>query len=122
MGKATDLVTTTLEILQHFRSNEEWDKMYQYICNAAALYNITISPLRSQRPQCQQRTPGRFNEGVIMEKTGNRSIPTSSDEYKVTMYFPVLDSMKAEFQKRFGSKNVQLMKVIRCCHPEYPNF
>jgi len=120
MGKAADLVTATLEILQQFRSDEEWDKMYQYICNATALYNITISPLRSQRPQ--RWTPGRFNEGFVMETTGNRAIPTSSDEYKVTLYFPVLDSMIAEFQKRFGSKNVQLMKAIRCCHPESPNF
>jgi len=56
MGKAADLVTTTLEILQQFMSDEEWDKMYQYICNATALYNIMIPPLRSQRPQ--RRTPG----------------------------------------------------------------
>jgi len=34
----------------------------------------------------------------------------------------VLDSMKAEFQKRFGSKNVQLMKAIQCCYPKSPNF
>ena len=49
MGKAADLVIATLDMLQQFRSDEEWDKVYKYIHEVAALNNITVTPLRSQR-------------------------------------------------------------------------
>ena len=125
MGKAADLVMATLETLQEFRSDQEWDKMYQYISDVAALHNVNIAPMRSQRPRRQLRTPSRLNDGVIMETTGNRLTPsmtTVSDDYKVSLYYPVLDAIIAEFEKRFGSKNLELMKAIQCCHPESPNF
>ena len=31
MAKAAELVTATIETLQHFRSDEEWGKMYKYV-------------------------------------------------------------------------------------------
>ena len=49
MGKTADLATATLETLQQFRCDEEWDKMYKYIHDVAALNNITVTPLRPQR-------------------------------------------------------------------------
>ena len=57
-----------------------------------------------------------------METTGARSRVTSGEDYKVTLYFPVLDAMIQEFQNRFENKNLELMKGIQCCHPESPHF
>ena len=57
-----------------------------------------------------------------MESTGTRSIVTSGEDYKVTLYFPILDAIIKEFNNRFENKNLELMKAIQSCHPESPHF
>ena len=39
MAKAAELVTSTIETLQHFRSDEEWGKLYKYVSDVAALHD-----------------------------------------------------------------------------------
>lgn len=119
MSKAADLVGGTLETLQCFRSDEEWAKMYKYVNDVANLHKISATPLRSQR---QRRTPSRLDDCIIMETTGNRSMTTSGEDYKVSLYFPVLDAMIQEFRSRFDNKNLEIMKSIQSCHPESPHF
>jgi len=46
LAKVSDLVEATLETLQLFRTNTEWDKHYKYITDAASLFDITVTPLR----------------------------------------------------------------------------
>ena len=46
LAKATQV---TLETLQTFRTDKEWDKHYKYITDAASLFGITVSSLRPQR-------------------------------------------------------------------------
>lgn len=115
MSKAADLVGGTLETLQCFRSDEEWAKMYKYVNDVANLHKISATPLRSQR---QRRTLSRLDDCIIMETTGNRSMTTIGEDYKVSLYFPVLDAMIQEFRSRFDNKNLELMKSIQSCHPE----
>ena len=45
LAKASELVEATLETLQTFRTDEEWDKHYKYITDAASLFGITVTPL-----------------------------------------------------------------------------
>ena len=94
MCKAADLVGGTLETLQCFRSDEEWAKIYKYVNDVADLHKISATPMRSQH---QRRTPSRLDDCIIMETTGNRSMSTSGEDYKVSLYFPVLDAMIQEF-------------------------
>ena len=58
-----------------------------------------------------------------METAGSRSIVTSSEEYKNSLYFPnSLDAMIKEYNNRFEDKNLELMKAIQCRHPASPHF
>ena len=43
IASAADLVAATIEVLQKFRSNEEWSKLYKYATDAASLNNISIT-------------------------------------------------------------------------------
>ena len=119
MSKAADLVTTTLETLQHFRSDEEWEKVYRYVNDVAILNTINVTSSRSQH---QQRPPSRLDNGIIMETTGARSRIVSGNDYKITLYFPVLDAMILKFKNRFENKNLELMKGIYSYHPNSPHF
>ena len=115
MAKAADLVTATMETLQQFRSDEEWNKLYKYVVDVASLHNIEIAPLRSQR---QRTMPKRFEDVIVLESTGSRE----TDDYKISLYFPVLDAMISEPCSRFEDKNVQIMRAIQCCNPNSMHF
>lgn len=40
------MIEATLETLQSFRTDTEWDKHYKYITDPAALFDIAVMPLR----------------------------------------------------------------------------
>jgi len=75
MAKAAELATSTLETLQNFQSDDEWEKLYQYVKNVADLHNITESP---PRPQRKRQMPQRCNVGIVMETTGSRESTDST--------------------------------------------
>ena len=116
MAKAAELVTSVQETLQSFRSDEEWEKLHEYVKRVAALYNISAAP---HRPQCKRQIPQRYNVGIVMETIGSCD---SSQSMKVSLYFPILDAVIAEMQRRFDSKNLELMKGFQCCVPDSPRF
>ena len=75
--------------------------MYKYVNDVAVLNKISVAPPRLQR---QRQIPSRLNDCVVMETTGTRRAVSSVEDYKVTLYFPVLDAMIIEFQSRFEKK------------------
>ena len=119
MAKATDLVTATMETLQQFRSDEEWSKLCKYVKDVASLHNIEIAPLRNTRSRI---VPKSFADVIILETTGSREIATTNEDYKISLYFPVLDAMISELHCRFEDKNVQIMRAIQCCNPNSTHF
>ena len=76
MAKAADLVTATMETLQQFKSDKEWNKLYKYVADVISLHNIEISPLRFQRPRTM---PKRFEDVIVLESTGPRETTTNYD-------------------------------------------
>ena len=87
MAKAADLVTTTMETLQQFRSDEEWSKLYKYVVDVASLHNIEIAPLQNTRSQHQRTMPKRFEDVIVLESTGYREMATTNNDYKISLYF-----------------------------------
>ena len=59
----------TMEILQQFRSDKEWNKLYR-----------------------QRTIPKRSGDVIVLESTGFReTVP--NDDYKNSLYFPVLAAL-----------------------------
>ena len=113
------MVEATLETLQTFRTDEEWDKHYKYITDAASLFGITVTPLRPQR---SRQVPQRMRDMVILESHGSRNVSSTSHGFKVSVYFPILDSILSELKNRFDSKNIGLMKAVQSCSPSSADF
>ena len=119
LAKASDLIEATLETLQLFRTDAEWDKHYKYITDAASLFGITVTPLRPQR---SRQAPQRLRDVVVLESHGSRDILSSSQDFKISVYFPILDGILSELSKRFDSKNIGLMKAVQSCSPSAAQF
>ena len=57
-----------------------------------------------------------------MESTGSSEAQTTSQEFKVGVYYPVLDAFLLELHERFSGRNVELMKAIHACNPHCSQF
>ena len=69
MAKAADLVSASIETLQEFRSDTEWDKLYKYVTEVARFHDINEAP---PRPRRQRSLPSRLSAEanvVILETT-----------------------------------------------------
>ena len=90
------MVLATESTLQDFCTDNEWEKIFDYAKKVAKVNKIEINvnvQLRRHR-----QVPRRFEDGIICESTEAREILSSSQHYKVNMYFPVLDSMLSELR------------------------
>ena len=108
LAKAADLVLGTVETIEAFHSDDEWEKVFRYCENVAKLHNIPKATSRSRR------LPKRFDDGIILETTGIRD---ESDNYKINLYYPVLDSFLCELKRRFSDKNKDIMRALQACCP-----
>ena len=75
LSKAAELVNSTLDTLQLFHSDQEWEKHYEYVTDVAALHEISIA---LPRPQCNRQISRRLQDGIVSETMGKRDTPTTS--------------------------------------------
>ena len=119
---AADLVNSTSDTLKELRTNDTWDHIYKYITDVATLHNIEVQNLRQHR---QTRRPQRMDDFVSFESTastGHRESFNSSEYLKTNIWFPVLDHILSELDRRFTKTNLDLMKSVQACSPSSSSF
>ena len=96
LAKAVDLVSTTIETLEEFRSDASWSHLFLYVQHVAELNDVAVTEYQQKR---QRRFLSRFEEGIVLESVGSRENISTGDGYKVNIYFPVLDSFLVELKE-----------------------
>ena len=57
-----------------------------------------------------------------MESVGFREIPSTTDTYKTSFYYPILDKFLQELESRFENNNLLIMKGVAACKPSSQSF
>ena len=87
--------------------------------NVAKSKNIEVEISPQRRKRCLST---RLCDGIVMESTGNRELPSEIDNLKTCVYYPVLDFLISDMKKRFNKKNMMLLKSIHACAPDSNSF
>ena len=93
MARAADLVEATIETLEDIHSDNSWDHLYTHTEDVAKLNNVPLLSIATGRPCCSKQLPKRLESGIILQSTGSRECVSTSEEFKVSLYFSILDSM-----------------------------
>ena len=119
LGKASNLVTATIDTIEIFRSDSEWEKVLACSKNVAEQHDVPLdSPIQGHRTR---EPPRRYDDGFIFTSTGSRGTHMELD-YKVPLYYPILDCFLAELKQRFTDKNQEIMIAIHACQPTSNKF
>ena len=80
-------MSATIETLEEFRSDASWSHLYSYVQQVEELNEIAIAEYQQK---CQRRLPSRSKKVLYsIESVGSRESMSTSDEYKVNVYFPI---------------------------------
>ena len=121
LAKAADLVSGTIETLADLRTDTYWNRRFTYIESVAKLHSIDIIGNRLSR---KRKLPSHLcnADTVLLESTGSCEALTTSQQFKVGLYYPVLDAFLMELNRRFSGRNLELMKAIHACNPQCCQF
>ena len=115
---AVSLVKATEETLQDYRCEAKWSEIWEQAVTLANENNIQVESIHRRR----RSQPTRLQDVVVMCSTGSRPQLADKDEYRTSLYFPVLDRMANELNARFSDLNKSLMKALQACTPSSPSF
>ena len=87
--------------------------------DVAALHGIDLC-IPEQHHKWQR--PKRLEDSVTLESTGSRESLSTSQSLKHSIYYPVLDHILAELDRRFSKVNLEHMKVLQACVPSSSSF
>ena len=93
LAKAGDLVSGTIETLEDLQTNSYWDSIFAYSDSVASLHDINVT---GPRPSRKRKLPSRFCEAVVLGSIGSSEVPTTSRQFKVGFYYPILDGFLME--------------------------
>lgn len=120
LAKAGQLVLGTISTLKEFRSDVTWSKTYAYAQQVAKCLKVQVIPLSRRR--LPRECTRQLEDFVVTESTGSRDTLFTSGEYKVHLYYCILDRFICEINSRFTKENLDLMKSIEACSPQSKNF
>ena len=123
LAKAANLVSATIRMIQDFRSDSEWKKVFTYVEKVAEHHNLSVECEPDRMSNSRVRTlPCRLEDSVITSTTGTREQSTTSLDYKINFYYPILDAILFELKRRFDEKNQKIMIALQACHPSSSKF
>ena len=74
------------------------------------------------RTRTRRQHPTRLQDSITFESTGHRESLSCSESMKVNVYFPILDCILSEFERRFSNSNLDVMKSLAACSPTSSHF
>ena len=119
LAAAVDLIQVVAIRLTELRSEEEFEKLWVKVTELTASCDIPLPEMRRKR---HGKAPARLQDAVVMETTGQRQDLSEKREFRTQVYYPVLDSIIGEMDRRFSSMNCGIMAGIQSLNPMSESF
>jgi hypothetical protein len=76
-------------------------------------------PVRMRR---QTTIPQRFQDCIVTTSVGHREYNNSEENFRITMYFPTIDSILIELNERFSCGNIEIANSIASLSAAHEKF
>ncbi|KAK1904504.1 52 kDa repressor of the inhibitor of the protein kinase [Dissostichus eleginoides] len=118
LASATDLVYSVVDTLNEKRNVETWNAIWECASDQCASVGIEM-----QRPQPRRKAQPRHLQGfVVNSQTGSRERLETSDDYRNHCFFPVIDRLVSELNRRFSSESCHILRGATALNPKHKTF
>ncbi|CAF1448894.1 unnamed protein product [Rotaria sordida] len=119
-GKARQLISSVIEQIKSYRDDNSFESLYSKVVQFCKENDIDISQKPRQRRQ--KKVPPRFNDCIVTSTTGHRDYVDNQEQYRTTIYYPLIDSVLIELNHRFSSETMELLSSISSLCPKNEKF
>ena len=116
--KASNYIEAIVEEIASYRNDAKASDYYQKSFEMAEGSDVP----RCRESRRQSSLTDRFQDFVVYSTVGSRENPTTSDDMKRLILFPILDKLSCEFNERFNSSNMDIMRSLSALDPRSNNF
>lgn len=121
LAEAVYLVEAVVADLVECRSSEDaWNTLFEEAEVKCRENDISLD--KPSRPKRKRSLPAHLGEAVVMGPTGNRDQLSTSDEFKVNFFYPILDALLAELRSRFAVDTCGIIRGTSALNPKNKTF
>ncbi len=119
LAAAVSLVDALLDTLQHYRTDAFFEVLWAEVEKIAVNCDVTMEKAEKRQLVRNKRLGGY----LFTTPTGECRIDHDDKEsFQKHVFYPVLNSMMGELQRRFSKPNCKIMKGIQALHPQSSIF
>ncbi|XP_077053348.1 zinc finger MYM-type protein 1-like [Siphateles boraxobius] len=119
LARAVELIEALQDTFKNYREESFCDELWRDILNTAQKCNISIENVEKR----QRKTSSRLQGSVVTSTVGgHRSDQDDKDGFRKNIFYPILDSVIGELQKRFSKPNCNIMRGVQALHPNSNSF
>ncbi len=119
-GTAHTLISAVINQISELRNEEEFSKLFDQITEFSAENNIDLNAKMRQRRT--KTTSTRFKNCLITSTIGQREEVDSKNQYRIFIFYPVIDSILIEMNDRFSKTNMEILRGISSLSPHSSTF
>ncbi|XP_019718752.1 zinc finger MYM-type protein 1 isoform X1 [Hippocampus comes] len=117
ISKAVDLVEALVKTLSDFRQESFFDDVWDEVLNVFGQCDPT--PPAEKRPKTLS---SKLSQHCVLTTLGQREPERDKDWFRTNFFYPVIDLMLSELERRFSSKNCEIMNSIPALNPQKDTF
>lgn len=119
LAKAVDLIHALQDTLDQYRSESCFDELWQDAMDIAEQCTVSSETVKRRVQRESLRLKGYFVDSPIGQ---HRCKEDDKDKFKREVFYPILDHVHAEMQKRFNKTNCDIMRGIQALNPKSKSF
>lgn len=123
-GRASEIIQNLKDELQVMRSSDDNNKfrqIWQKATDLATRCRISTE-FGETRPVQKRILPDRLKDSLATEQIVEQRTKTTRDLIRLHVYYPILDVIITELDRRFSNENCAIMTGIQALNPGSPVF
>ncbi|KAF3833304.1 hypothetical protein F7725_026969, partial [Dissostichus mawsoni] len=118
LSKAVDLVGSLVQTLNDFRQESFFDNLWDEVLNISEQCDTAIQPAAKR----QKRLSSKLAESFVLTTVGQRETEQDKHGFRTAFFYPVIDQMLNELNRRFSNTNCDMMNSIQALNPKSKEF
>ncbi|XP_034064839.1 zinc finger MYM-type protein 1-like isoform X2 [Gymnodraco acuticeps] len=118
ISKAVDLVESLVQTLNDFRQESFFDNLWDEVLNISEQCDTAIQPAAKR----QKRLSSKLAESFVLTTVGQRETEQDKHGFRTAFFYPVIDQMLNELNRRFSNTNCDMMNSIQALNPKSDAF
>ena len=109
LSRAVDLVNALVQTLKDYRQESFFDNLWDEALNICEQCDAATQSVA----KCQKKLSSRLSGYCTLSTVGQREVEGDKDMFRTSFFYPIIDSMLNELNRRLSSTNCELMRSIQ---------